>query len=419
MRSPFAVFILAAVMLLLDFYVFVVIKTLTHSAAGRMKTIVFSAYWIISILAIIFTLLLFFAQPELFPKKVKTYLISIIMALFLSKLIAALFFIIDDVRRLLQWLGTKLFFTSKEAEQASELVISRSMFLTWLGVGAGGTLLGSLFYGFSNKYNYQVKHVKIPFDNLPTAFKGFKIVHFSDVHCGSFDNKNAVMKGVQKIIDQKADLIIFSGDLVNNRTDEIEDYKDVFNQLKAPYGVFSTLGNHDYGDYVKWPFEGLTKEQNLKNMIDVHGEMGWKIMMNEHAILEKDGQKIALLGIENWGAKARFPKYGKMREAYAGTEEYPFKILISHDPSHWDAQVRLEYGDIDLTLAGHTHGMQFGVEIPGFKWSPVQYVYKEWDGLYTEGKQKLYVNPGFGFLGYPGRVGILPEITVIELDTNG
>ena len=344
-------------------------------------------------------------------------MIAIIMSLFLSKFVAALFFIIDDARRALQWLGTKLFFTPKEAEQASELVISRSMFLTWLGVGAGGTLLGSLLHGFSNKYNYQVKHVKIPFDNLPAAFKGFKIVHFSDVHCGSFDNKKAVMKGVQKIIDENADLIIFSGDLVNNRTDEIEDYRDVFNKLKAPYGVFSTLGNHDYGDYVKWPYEGLTKEQNLKNMIDVHAELGWKLMMNEHAILEKDGEKIALLGIENWGAKARFPKYGKMPKAYAGTEQYPFKILISHDPSHWDAQVRPEYGDVDLTLAGHTHGMQFGVEIPGFKWSPVQYVYKEWDGLYEEGKQKLYVNPGFGFIGYPGRVGILPEITVIELDT--
>ena len=416
MRTPYGAFILTAVMLLLDFYIFVAIRTIIQGSSTRTKTIVFSAYWLISILAIICLLILFFGNPDFFPKKVKTYLIAIVMSLFFAKLVACLFFIIDDVRRLLQWLGTKIFFDSREAAQTSELVISRSMFLTWLGLGAGGTMMATLFYGFSNKYNYQVKHIKIPFPNLPAAFKGFKIVQFSDVHSGSFDNKKAVMKGVQKIIDLKADLIIFSGDLVNNRTDEINDYKEVFNKLKAPYGVFSTLGNHDYGDYATWPYQGLTKEQNLKNMIDVHAELGWKLMMNEHTILEKDGEKIALIGIENWGAKARFPKYGKMAKAYAGTEEYPFKILISHDPSHWDAQVRPEYGDVDLTLAGHTHGMQFGVDIPGFKWSPIQYVYKEWDGLYVEGKQKLYVNPGFGFLGYPGRVGILPEITVIELD---
>ena len=417
MRTPFGAFIVTVVMLLLDFYIFVGIRTIIQSSSARTKTIVFSTYWVISILAVICLLILFFGHPDFFPKKMKSYLIAIVMSLFISKFIAALFFLIDDARRLLQWIGTKLFFTSQESSQTDDLAISRSMFLTWLGIGAGGAMMSTLFYGFSNKYNYNVKHIKIPFDNLPAAFKGFKIVHFSDVHTGSFDNKKAVMKGVQKIIDQQGDLIIFSGDLVNNRTDEADEYKDVFNKLKAPYGVFSTLGNHDYGDYAEWPHQGMSKEQNLKNMIDVHAELGWKLMMNEHTILEKDGEKIALIGIENWGAKARFPKYGKMAEAYAGTEHYPFKILISHDPSHWDAQVRPEYGDVDLTLSGHTHGMQFGVDIPGFRWSPVQYVYKEWDGLYVEGKQKLYVNPGYGFIGYPGRVGILPEITVIELDT--
>ncbi|MEO6818818.1 MAG: metallophosphoesterase [Ginsengibacter sp.] len=417
MRTPLGAFIIAIIMLLLDFYLFVAIRTVIQSFSSRTKTVVFSTYWVISILSLICLLILFLGHPDFFPKKIKSYLIAIVMALFISKFVAALFFIIDDARRLLQWVGTKIFFNAKESAQTNELTISRSMFLTWLGIGAGGTMLGSLVYGFSNKYNYQVKHIKIPFANLPAAFKGFRIIHVSDIHSGSFDNKKAVMKGVQLILDQKADLIIFSGDLVNNRTNEIDGYKDVFNKLKAPYGVFSTLGNHDYGDYAEWPFEGMSKEQNLKNMVDVHAEMGWKLMMNEHTILEKNGEKIALIGIENWGAKARFPKYGKMAKAYAGTEEYPFKILISHDPSHWDAQVRPDYGDVDLTLAGHTHGMQFGVEIPGFKWSPIQYVYKEWDGLYAEGKQKLYVNPGYGFLGYPGRVGILPEITVIELDT--
>jgi len=180
-------------------------------------------------------------------------------------------------------------------------------------------------------------------------------------------------------------------------------------------GVFSTLGNHDYGDYTSWPKNGITKEQNLENLKKTHADMGWRLLMNEHVVLERGGESIALLGVENWSSKARFPKHGRMDLAHPGTEKYPFKILMSHDPSHWESEVQPKYPDIDLVLSGHTHGMQFGVEIPGFKWSPVQYMYKQWDGLYEKDKQKLYVNPGFGFIGYPGRVGILPEITVIEL----
>ena len=213
---------------------------------------------------------------------------------------------------------------------------------------------------------------------------------------------------------QKPDLILFTGDLVNDRHTEMEDYIDVFSQLKAPMGVYSTLGNHDYGDYVKWDSKA-EKIENLEQLKHVHAKLGWRLLMNEHVILEKGEDKIALLGIENWSAKGNFPKYGKMDLAHPGTETFPFKILMSHDPSHWEAEVQSKYPDIDLMLSGHTHGMQFGVELPGIKWSPVQYMYKQWAGLYEEGKQKLYVNRGFGFIGYPGRVGILPEITVIEL----
>ncbi len=194
----------------------------------------------------------------------------------------------------------------------------------------------------------------------------------------------------------------------------MNDYKDVFSRLKAPMGVFSTLGNHDYGDYTPWPTEAAKKE-NLDRLKNIEAEMGWKLLMNEHVVLEKNNQQIALIGVENWSASSRFPKHGRLDLAYPGTEKYPFKILMSHDPSHWDAQVRPDYPEIDLTLAGHTHGMQFGVELPHFKWSPVQWMYKEWAGLYEKGRQKLYVNRGYGFIGYPGRVGILPEITVIEL----
>nr|MBA4166478.1 metallophosphoesterase [Chitinophagaceae bacterium] len=203
-------------------------------------------------------------------------------------------------------------------------------------------------------------------------------------------------------------------DLVNDKAVEMVDYMDVFNRLKAPMGVYSTLGNHDYGDYARWDTE-QAKTDNLNHLKQIHEQLGWKLLMNEHVVFEKNNEKIALLGVENWSAKGNFPKYGKIKDAYAGSENIPFKILMSHDPSHWDAQIRKSYPDIDLTLAGHTHGMQFGIEIPGFKWSPVQYMYKQWAGLYEDEKQKLYINRGFGFIGYPGRVGILPEITVITL----
>jgi len=356
-----------------------------------------------------------FTGPEFLHKKVRTYLFSTVLAFVFAQLIATVFLLIDDVRRVTQWMVGKVFFRNTEIATMSGDGISRSVFLSWLGLAAGTTLFGSLIYGFSNKYNYKVKRIKLAFDNLPPGFNGLKIVHFSDVHSGSFMNKRAVEHGVEKIVAENGDIVIFSGDLVNDRATEMKDYMDVFDKVKAPMGVYSTFGNHDYGEYVKWPDHGITKAQNLANLAKVHKELGWRLMMDEHVELERNGDKIALIGIQNWSAKARFPKYGNMKKAYAGAEKYPFKILISHDPSHWDAQVRPEYGDVDLTLSGHTHGMQFGVEIPGFKWSPVQYMYKEWDGLYEEGKQKLYVNPGFGFIGYPGRVGILAEITVIEL----
>lgn len=415
MRTPVGSFILLLIIIVLDIYVFMAIKSISFSAGSRIKTMVYSAYWLVSVMAVIGVMIFIFGGTEYLPKKVRTYLFASILAFVFAQLISSVFFLIDDVRRLIQWAAGKVFFRNTEIATMSGDGISRSAFLSWLGLAAGTSLFGSLIYGFSNKYNYRVKHVKLSFDNLPAGFNGVKIVHFSDVHSGSFMNKKAVAHGVDKIIAGKGDIVIFSGDLVNDRATEMQDYMDVFNKVKAPMGVYSTFGNHDYGDYARWPYEGVTKEQNLENLAKMHEQLGWRLMMDEHIPLEKNGDKIALIGIQNWSAKARFPKYGDMKKAYAGAEEYPFKILISHDPSHWDAQVRPEYGDVDLTLSGHTHGMQFGVEIPGFKWSPVQYMYKEWDGLYEEGKQKLYVNPGFGFIGYPGRVGILAEITVIEL----
>ena len=415
MRTPLGVIIFIAFMLLLDTYFFQAIKTVAQSASPKTKMVIYSIYWVLTVITIAGFLLFVYSAPDFLGKKVRAFLFASIIGLFLAKLTGIIFFLADDLRRGIQWIAGKLFFNNTEAENMGGEGISRSAFLSWLGIAAGGTLFCSLIYGFGNRYNYQAKRVQLSYDNLPAAFKGLKIVHISDIHSGSFLNKKAVEHGVMKILKEKADLILFTGDLVNDRATEMQEFMDVFSQLKAPMGVYSTLGNHDYGDYVQWPHDGISKEQNLENLKAVHAKLGWRLLMNEHVVLEKNEAQIALLGIENWSAKARFPKHGRMDLAHAGTEKYPFKILMSHDPSHWHAEVKEKYSDVDLMLSGHTHGMQFGVEIPGFKWSPVQYMYKEWAGLYEDAKQKLYVNRGFGFIGYPGRVGILPEITVIEL----
>jgi uncharacterized protein len=431
MRSPLGVVFFIGVMLLLDSYFFQAVKNVSQNLSPKAKTILYGIYWSITILAVIGFLLFVYTEQNYLGRKVRTYLFSVIIGLFLAKMVAVVFFLVDDLRRGIQWLAGKLFFNNTDLDGTTGEGISRSVFLSWLGIAAGGSLFGSLLYGFSNQYKYHVNNVKLVFDNLPKSFKGLRIVHISDVHSGSFMDKKAVQHGVDMIMQQQADLILFTGDLVNDKAEEMKDYMDVFNQLKAPMGVFSTLGNHDYGDYWAWPDRDAAHKEkeriagkrlptpmqikSVEDLKKLQGEMGWRLLMNEHVALEKNGEQIALLGIENWGDKARFPKYGRMDLAHAGTEKYPFKILMSHDPSHWDAQVKKDYTDVDLMLSGHTHGMQFGIEIPGFKWSPIQYVYKQWGGLYEDAKQKLYVNRGFGFLGYPGRVGVLPEITVIEL----
>jgi len=413
-NSPFW-WILISVMILLDIYVFQVLKYISQSAGAKTKLIIYSVYWVISASAILFLMILPYLSFEQQPKVLRNTIFAVIAGLFFAKLIASVFFLVDDIRRGIQWAAGKLFFSNTEGETMQEgTKITRSIFLSWIGMIAGGGLFGSLVYGFGNKYKYHIRKQRLSFANLPASFKGLKIVHISDIHSGSFTDKHAVAHGVEKILEEKPDLVLFTGDLVNDMASEMKNYMDVFSRLNAPMGVFSTLGNHDYGDYVQWPSMEAKKE-NLERLKNVHGELGWRLLMNEHVILEKGGEEIAIIGIENWSNKARFPKYGDMPKAYAGTEKAPFKILISHDPSHWDAQVRPLYSDVDLMLSGHTHGMQFGIEIPGFKWSPVQYIYKQWAGLYEEQHQKLYVNRGFGFIGYPGRVGILPEITLIEL----
>ncbi|HLK27180.1 MAG TPA: metallophosphoesterase [Puia sp.] len=419
MRNSAFVWIVLGIMLLLDFYVFQAVKVVTQNSSQKIRAIVFYSYWGISIAAIIVLALIPLTNFESWPRQLRNYAFAIILGLLFAKLLAAVFFLVDDIRRVIQWASGKLFFRNTEGENMSGEGISRSVFLSWLGIGVGGGLFSTLVYGFSNKYNYQIRRIQLSFDNLPKSFKGLKIVQISDIHSGSFHNKAAVQKGVEKILNEKADLILFTGDLVNDRAVEMVDYMDVFNKLKAPMGVYSTLGNHDYGDYYYGTHPTgdklIEKEKNLQRLKEVHAELGWKLLLDENIKLEKNGEHIALIGVQNISGRKSFQTYGDMAKAYAGAENAPFKILMSHDPSHWDFEVLKKFPEIDLALAGHTHGMQFGVELPGIKWSPVQYVYKEWAGLYEQGKQKLYVNRGYGFIGYPGRVGILPEITVIEL----
>jgi uncharacterized protein len=415
MRNSPAWWILIGIMILLDIYFFQALRVVTQFTAPRTKLFIHSGYWVVSIAILVLLALLPFLHFERLGRVTRTTLFAIIAGLFFAKLFAAFFFIIDDIRRGIQWIIGS-FSSSKETPIAVENgeSISRSVFLSWAGMIAGTGLFGTLIYGFGNKYRYQLKRQKLKFTNLPSSFRGLKVVQISDVHSGSFASRSGVMKGINKILAEKPDLILFTGDLVNNVADEMEDYMDVFSKLKAPLGVYSILGNHDYGDYVVWKSKE-DKIENFEKLKKVHADLGWKLLMNEHVVLEKNGEKIAVIGVENWSAKARFPKHGDLKKAHAGTESIPFKILLSHDPSHWRAEVCDVYPDIDLALAGHTHGMQFGLEIPGIKWSPVQYVYKEWAGLYKNNEQRLYVNRGYGFLGYPGRVGILPEITLLEL----
>lgn len=404
----------AMCMLALDWYVFMAVRAVTARFSTHVKRVLYIIYWLLAVGCVVAITVFPYMQGVAAAKFFRNYLFAIVVGMFFAKLLAAIFFALDDIRRLFQWLARRFFPPEPVLDNDNTEAIPRSAFLSWLGMGVGGSLLLSLIYGFSNKYRYKVHRVALRYPNLPPAFKGLRIVQISDIHSGSFQNKPAVNHGVDMILAEKADLILFTGDLVNDRSEEMDDYMDVFSRIKAPMGVYSTLGNHDYGDYLVWPSEEA-KVANLDRLKRIHGELGWRLLMNEHVVFERGGQKIALLGIENWGAKGKFPKYGKMEEAIAGTDQYPFKILMSHDPSHWDAEVRPKYPSVDLALAGHTHGMQFGVELPHLKWSPIKYMYKEWAGLYEEGAQKLYVNRGYGFLGYPGRVGILPEITVIEL----
>lgn len=416
-QSGWGVIVLVLIFLIIEFYTFIAIKTATQNTSRAVRVISYTLY--IALSATFYISIFNISRLRDLPADtfVSKYFFAFFIGFFIAKLILVLFLFLGDIIRFFSWLFLLLFPKKEMTPSISTQGLPRSKFLAQSALVLGGLVLGTFLYGTKNKYRYQVRNVKLRFSQLPKPFKGLKIVHISDIHSGSFDNLEAVQNGVNLILQQKPDLILFTGDLVNDLNTEIVPYKSIFAQLSAPLGVFAVLGNHDYGDYHQWSSE-VEKKENLNKLIQHIKDMKWELLMNDHVVFEKEGERLALIGIENWGAKGNFPKYGKMEQAVAGLDELKpaLKILMSHDPSHWDAEVRVKYPDIDLTLSGHTHGMQFGVRLPWMQWSPVQFMYKQWAGLYQEGRQFLYVNPGFGFIGYKGRVGILPEITVLELN---
>lgn len=399
------------IFLLIDYYVFQGILVITRNWSGNWKPVLRYGFWIPTLIGILGLLWWAFGDPYRYSAAFRNWVITGLVAMYFSKLFAVLILFLDDLQRGVRWVAG--LFTSERSGLPGES-IPRSEFLAKTALIAASVPFGAMAYGIiSGAHDYRVRKQTVRLPGLPKAFDGIRIAQLSDIHSGSFFNKTAVRGGVEMALAEKPDVIFFTGDLVNNEASEVKDYLDVFNKLKAPHGVFSVTGNHDYGDYHRWPGQ-REKQQNFKDLIEAHRLMGFDLLMNDHRFLEIGGDRIAIIGIENWGG-GRFAKYGKLDQAYKGTEDSPVKLLLSHDPSHWDAQVRPLFPDIDLMFSGHTHGFQFGVEIGNIKWSPSQYAYKQWAGLHQEGSQYLYVNRGFGYLGYPGRVGMPPEITIIEL----
>lgn len=337
---------------------------------------------------------------------------GIFFSFFLLALFLGFFLLLEDLFRLGVWGYHKVVGLSAGE---SNYFPSRRKFVSAIGLGIAALPFGALLYGmYKGKYNYKVLRYDLTFEDLPEAFDGYQITQISDVHSGSFDDRDAVGYGIDLINEQKSDIILFTGDLVNDKAAEMKPWANLFAQLEAKDGKFSVLGNHDYGDYTRWESEEA-KAQNLVDLKELQRNIGFDLILDDHRYLEKDGQRIALLGVENWG-RGGFKKAGDLEKAKVGIDKDDFKILMSHDPSHWEDVVIQDEYHFHLTLSGHTHGMQFGVEIPGWvKWSPVKWRYKYWAGIYKEMGQYINVNRGFGFIGYPGRVGIWPEITVITL----
>ncbi len=397
------------IVVLLDIYTFQAFSTafgngLLWSYLGQF------IYWAIPVVTILYVHSLSNGFLQKMSRNFNTVIRSILIILYLSKVFTASWLLIDDIRRalfgLINLLNPELLFDT-----------SRSVGMSQIALLLGAIPLISLTYGMiRNPYRYRIHRHSVPISNLHPDLDQLKIVQISDIHAGSFMKVEPVRKSVRMINDLSPDIVFFTGDLVNSTAEEVDPFLDVFGRIEARYGVYSILGNHDYGDYVRWP-DLNSKKLNFDRLCAAHEKMGWTLLKNQHKQLKIKSASLGLIGVENYSASARFAKYGDMKVAIDGMQASDALILLSHDPSHWDHEIIKAYPEIDLTLAGHTHGFQFGIDIPGLlKWSPVQYFYKQWAGLYKKGDQYLYVNRGLGFLGYPGRVGVLPEITLLTLE---
>lgn len=396
-----------AFFLLIDLYAF---QGFRAAIPNRIAHI---AYWLISLF--IYTLFAYgvFNDFRTWQFQGKAYISGLFIVFFVFKFLFIWFVAVDDLLRLGK-LIVRLFQNPTPTDTASE-VISRSEFINRLGIIIAAIPFGAMVWGaVRNPYNYQLNRVTLPIPNLPDDLVGTSIAQISDIHTGSFTAMKPIQKAIDIINDLNADMVFFTGDLVNYRAVEALPYIDIFKQIKAKLGIFSVKGNHDYGDYFDWDSQA-DKDKGNALMAQIHRDLGWDLLLNEHRIIEKNGHKIAIIGVENWSKNKRFSQYGNLPKAYNGCDECAVKLLLSHDPSHWRGEVLPKFKDINAMFAGHTHGLQFGINFAGFKWSPVQYAYQEWKGLYSENAQHLYVNTGFGFVAYPGRVGFLPEITLFTL----
>lgn len=406
--------ILGIILLIIDLYALSAIKIFFKNRSERFLRVFAIGFWAVTLLSIAGLFIFHFTGTSLLSFHQRTVLMAFLFVSYFSKGIITVISFMGEIVEGVE----KLFFKRNPAvigESKKERPdMTRGEFIKKAAVATAALPFTTLSFGLVNGvHNYRIVFKKIILPHLPDSFHGIRIGQISDIHSGSFFDRKSVIGGIELLGQQKTDLVFFTGDLVNNETKEVNDYIDIFKKVEAPLGVFSTLGNHDYGNYRAWPGE-KEKAQNLRDMHTAHQLLGWNLLNNRNHMIELGGEKLAILGVENWGT-GRFPKYGKLADAHSGTEDAAVKLLLSHDPSHWDAQVRPEFSDIDITFSGHTHGFQFGIETNNFRWSPSQYLYKQWADLYQKEDQYLYVNRGFGFLGFPGRIGIEPEITIFEL----
>lgn len=397
-----------ALLLLIDLYFFQLVKTLLIDAEGRIVNLVSASYWVLNI-ALIASVVIS-SNRSMLPNHLRYYIFSILLVFLIPKVVGVLVLLSEDVFRLGKHLSTLII--SEEVNVSN----SRRKFISQTGIVLASIPFATMIYGMiQTGFSIKTRKVTVFFDDLPESFDGLKLAQISDLHSGSFRSEGFFEEAVKRINDSNPDLIFFTGDLVNNEAVEAERFTPTFVKLKAKYGVYSVLGNHDYGDYGPWP-SADAKADNLSRLKAIHTNAGWNILLNDSTTINNGNDQISIVGVENWGAARHFPKYGDLDKAVENSKDVKFKILLSHDPSHWDAQVLGHNEKFQLTLSGHTHGAQFGIEIPGFRWSPVQYVYKQWAGLYdNKDGQKLYVNRGLGFIGFMGRIGIPPEITLLEL----